>query len=616
MPSRVSARKNVLRNLVGTIDCNFAAGNSAGVSVTRSTTAQVVNSDYSLSTAAINAARISCDEIFAASAGLLIEASAVNSASSPTLAGAATGVIGSGGAFPTSWTFKGMPGGITTTITALDATGIEFTFVGTPTGTAGFYVGVNPTGTGGAVCVAGDVWCGSAFVRCFQSTGINSPSDQLFEYYTAAGALIGNSTYKAGAAPQSDKVFPQQYVRTLPATTERLTYYPINPAVVSGTPINAKYRIERPQIEKSAYRSTFQPAATRSADVALLSGGSAYFASVNRTVALSFNAPRLNPNFNVWEERISGDAANNRIEIYTSGYLLKCKVVSGGSTLTDTTIGVVPILTRSTVVLAISPTGITASLNGKTAVTAAITSPTGFNEGQFGGGTTGYLNATIARATFLRTAQSGVSCATLSKAGVTFFDDFDRADGAIGTAPTGQAYTQIAAAGVITVPTISTKRLITADSGSGTTAGYTAVDLLAAAKLMSVAMRFSAATIGGEVALIQNPNGMTTTANITSNSDHHFLASDTMATEYWISSLTTVQTYVFAPVCALDGATEYNGAVAYPGDGSVVWVLPEGELIRSTNTNFATERGRYHTWEHYWSTGQTQPSIRAMAADA
>jgi hypothetical protein len=588
---------------------------ASGITVARATAANVPNTSGGLTSVAANVARIGADEILGVASGLWVEGAVANKAVFD-LNSAVVGVIGSGGAFPTNMGWLSA-NGLTFQIMSKDANHVEFTMTGTPSGTAGMYFGVNGFGTAGAAATASQVWCGSCSVKAISTTGLISVGDQALRFTNSGGSHISDGTYKAGIPWQSDIAFTTSHVRTSPALTAFVTYCPLNPVALAATPVTARFRIERPQLEQATFRSVYQASTSKVADVVTVDNAVNVVSKASWHMVIGACAPRLNPTCTLAE--VSDGTANNRVTLRLSNYMLQAVTLSGGSTLSTLDIGRMPILTKSKVAISITPTGIVASLNGKTAKTASFTPPAGLNKVQLGGGQDGYWNSTIASVLLEDTAKTGAQVATLAAAGVTFYDDFDRANGAPGTAPTGQAYVLVPTGHTAATveASISSGRLIAADSGTSTTAAYTGVDLTAAASLMSVGLRYSAATVGGEIVLLQNPNGLLTVANITAKAEHHIIASDTVNWQTFTTGANTNhQTYIFFPSGALDGATEYNAAVAYPADGSVVIVLPNGEFGRFVAAAFAANRGRYHTWEHFWNTGQTRPSVAVIAAQA
>ncbi|HUD02796.1 MAG TPA: M10 family metallopeptidase C-terminal domain-containing protein [Candidatus Paceibacterota bacterium] len=610
------------------VDLNFVNNQywNGAVSDARASTADVINTNGSLSSVSANTSRISADEVLNEPSGLLVESGIANEVNSPTFAGATVGVLGSGGTLPTGWSYNyyngflgGIPAGVTVTITEVDSGGFNFTLTGTPSASNSFFITTSAYGTSGAPVSAGQTWTVSSWLQAISTTGITLQDVQLYTY-DSGGAYISTMNESAfGTPPNSDIAWPVDYSFTMPANTSYVQPVPFWVYVTSGTPVNASYRISRPQFERMPFRTTFQPTATRNADVVTLNNASTYIGAAPWTTVVSFNPPRLNGTATIFEA--SDGTANNRISVRLSNYTAQVVVVSGGSTLTTTNLGYVPILTKSTVALSVSSSSIIASLNGKSATTISLTPPSGLNKVQLGGGTDGYLNSTIGELALYSSAHTAAQVAALALHNVLFFDDFQRADGAIGTAPTGQSWVQVPTSQgtQVVLATISSDKLFAADSGHDVTAAYSGVAFTNPPNLVSNAVQFS--NVGGlsgsgEIVNVENANGLTTINNITTASDHMIFGNNNANFAYFSgSSYTAVYGSTFSPVCPTDGATICNFATGFRPDGSVVFALSDGELWRSVNANYAPVRGPYTTWEQFWTNSNpTMPSFYAVGA--
>lgn len=217
------------------------------------------------------------------------------------------------------------------------------------------------------------------------------------------------------------------------------------------------------------------------------------------------------------------------------------------------------------------------------------------------------------------TGWAGAASATVARA-AKIADTFTRANGAIGTAETGQTWVQVAAGGAVVLATVSGNALVAADSGAGATAAYSGIDLGAGRKPLRMAAtiswgagvsRYSAA------AIICNVGGLSTVSNITVDGSLHITFGDTScAVGWWFNNvLTNVGSYTYSSACARDGVSTYN--VGWSLNGSTVIVeMPDGTTQTYTDANFATYSGRYCTFEHYRSAAdETMPTFLDVTID-
>jgi hypothetical protein len=585
----------------------------ATASVARLLTANKINTDGSLSSVAANTARLSADEILNANSGILIEGGITNILPTPNFTGAVTGVIGSGGSFPTGWSLD--QGANTMTVTITSTNPLAFTIVGTPTNTTVIYLWTSPSGNS-AINITpntGQSYVLSSWLQQISSTGLTFLNSTVWEFDTT-GTFLRTNSFQYNDPPNTDKPWPIQQTYTVGASTVYARPAVWTWVATNGTAVNGSFVIDRPQMEQSAFRSTYQPSATRNADIVTVNAAANFIGSAPWTLDLTFRHPRFNGTYTLAEAKLD---ANNRIELYSLSNVLKAKVVSASVTLTDTIVGQLPILTTSHAALSVSPTGIAVSLNGKAAKTAALTPPSGLTSLQLGGGTDGYINSTIGVVNLSSTAATSVQVASTSSSSVAFYDDFDRANGAPGTAPTGQTYTQMptSVGPQVVLATISSKKLVASDSGQATTAAYTTVSMSAAPRMMSGAAIFSAQTTGGSFVFLQSVMNMQTLTNLSAAHDIHADKADNPS--YFLNgSFTSVFNYVWAGQ-PLDGATLGNWATAWSSiDNSVINIIPNGVIIRLVSSQINAQRGPYITYEHFWTgASQTEPSLPVISAE-
>ncbi len=199
------------------------------------------------------------------------------------------------------------------------------------------------------------------------------------------------------------------------------------------------------------------------------------------------------------------------------------------------------------------------------------------------------------------------------------YDDFSRADGAPGTALSGQVYALVPAGQnpAVVEASISSNKLVAADSGQSTTAAYTGIDLGAGVKpfRMSARIVFSAGTASGSAVLVSNAQGLGFVTQITSGSIHIVFTSTYCNITIWKPAYTVLHTYYNPTPCVRDGATQYDIGWRLSGDTLTI-EAPDGTEYSYTSEWFQKLLGRYCTFEHYWSTGQCQPSILKAQVEA
>lgn len=150
--------------------------------------------------------------------------------------------------------------------------------------------------------------------------------------------------------------------------------------------------------------------------------------------------------------------------------------------------------------------------------------------------------------------------------------------------------------------TISSNKLISADSGATTTAAYTGIDLGNISKYpkkMKAKAIFSSGNTGGTIGLICGKLGLNGAANITKKS-LHIVFTDVKVTFglYENEVQLSVENHNYETPCNRDNATEYEFSWEISGN-TITFTYPSG-TYQITNENISNYYGRYCTLEHFW----------------
>lgn len=301
------------------------------------------------------------------------------------------------------------------------------------------------------------------------------------------------------------------------------------------------------------------------------------------------------------------DASNNGLRIYRSTHQLLGVDVAAGVEGSPVTLGrcmegMVSALTASVAIGG----NISLAYNGKPAKT--VTGGRKFNTAYLAHKSDGsnYWNAPVRDLVFFPIANTAT--VTIPE----LFDDFDRADGAIGTAWTGQAWSVVPATTTRVTPLISGGKLVAADSGQSQTAAYIGVDMGAPVKEMRALISFAAGISGGSAVLIATAGGVTVDA-ITAGSIHIVFADTVVNVDVFETGvLTTIKTLAYPAACAQDG-TVYQVGWQIDGD-TLTLFLPGGSLATITDSRFAQQNGAFAIFEHYWLTGRCHSTFHAVNA--
>jgi len=201
-----------------------------------------------------------------AARGLLLEGARTNLITNSILAGAATGVIGSGGALPTGFVQE-LAAGLTTTVTnigtELGFAYVEFNLSGTATGTAWVIrTGTLVTGT------IGNTYTASVYGK--DISGKSSVNDLTVQAMEASGAFPSTTV----TIPSASSI-PARGAATRTLTIGGAQQLRIRVVVTNGNSINYTFRIYQPQYELGAFASsailTSGITTTRAIDLASIS---------------------------------------------------------------------------------------------------------------------------------------------------------------------------------------------------------------------------------------------------------------------------------------------------------------------------------------------------------
>lgn len=212
-------------------------------------------------------------------------------------------------------------------------------------------------------------------------------------------------------------------------------------------------------------------------------------------------------------------------------------------------------------------------------------------------------------------ASDDVISSLLTKANIALgdppaiWDNFDRADGALGISSSGQAWAVVTGAGFV-VPTISSKAMVTADQSPSVTAGYPSLKK-PNGNLLGVGAKvaFGAGVDGGGGALvitngvdandidhINGINGKQGSIHISFNNLQMNIGF------YTNNNLDNIEVVSFPQVLAKDG-TCYDFRFMLDGENATFFI-PNMGPFRASDSRFRTLIGSYATFEPFWTNGQ------------
>jgi len=204
----------------------------------------------------------------------------------------------------------------------------------------------------------------------------------------------------------------------------------------------------------------------------------------------------------------------------------------------------------------------------------------------------------------------------------TFWDNFDRADGAPGTAPSGQEYVVVAASGSKVLAAISDKRLIGPDSPGGepSSAAYSAVDLgdplRRGAALVCYQPGPGTAGAGLIATHTLNAPGSSSILHIVLDGSCHIVFSNVGVDIgfYQDNAVDNIAEPLYPQPMLLDGETAYwiEWEVV---DDTATFYFPNGAPFSATDSRFSTLEGRYFTVENFRTSGNCEPEVLYVEAN-
>jgi hypothetical protein len=375
--------------------------------------------------------------------------------------------------------------------------------------------------------------------------------------------------------------------------------------IAAAGPFDIVLDIDKVQLEKRAFRSTFCGASRSADDVKLNAESAGAYLSGSRSLVITADAPRVGMNASLWREFSDKD---NFIELQLRGHELYACCATGGVN-SEMRLGVLPPLMRFSVALAVADGVVTASLNCKPPKSIRGNVPSGLNAVNLGGGVLGKWNSTIKRVTICR----GVilDAAMESRRDQVFFDDFDRPDGpSMGLSPTGQS---IARTGNVETKIVS-RKWVANDGGLGLRfAAYGKVTLPNEPRYMGMVATWTSGTPGGAAGLIAATNNLTDPTDAL-----HTIVGDPMEIFQTITRSKVDEAFayfIYPSPMKRDGATPYGAARLFNArENAVVFVGPQGDLPRHVSPEYGKKIGKTAVFEHFWQLTQCRPEFLAVAA--
>jgi len=263
------------------LDLNFTSGVlDPRITFTRAAgPATYFDNTGTMQSAGTNVPRFDYDPVSLQLRGLLIEETRTNSVRNSVNAGATAGVIGSGGALPTNWALVGGAAGLTCTISNPGViNGIQFTdfrFNGTSSST---FIVLAFDGSTQIAVTPGTTYAESFYAWLVAGTLTNVTSSSVDMRWTGGAPGVTDTNFTLGSS------FARQSAAAA-ATTGATNIQPALAFVITnGAAIDFTIRVGAPQVETGAFPTSYIPttgaAATRADDIATMSLGSWYNASV------------------------------------------------------------------------------------------------------------------------------------------------------------------------------------------------------------------------------------------------------------------------------------------------------------------------------------------------
>lgn len=519
------------------------------------------------------------------------------------LSTAVTGTVGSGGALPTGWSFVNSSTlGLNCDVTNISADEVQIRMYGTPSSSGNLRIlmastSAIVTSVSSPYNVAYEVQQVGSITGVSPGTGGDAFAKGV-RFLTSAGSFVSDSFAAGNRIRSDDNIYvPTTTSVTTPATGARLQPMFGIIGISNGVAFDATFKIRRNQVTAGTGQMQYlgRGASASADDLTLNNLGTLLSGDFSSVVTA-----RLPPDNNSGSLFEIG-SGNNRIEVLHSSYSVSINVVNNGSS-TSTTLGLVIPWMRTKVALSVQGGAVTASLNGKPAVSCG-TAPS-LSGMKVGNGTTGPLRGSIEACSVYGSAKSSAQVKALAALSGAMYDDFDRADGAVGTAWTGQTYEQT---GTAASSVISSKRVVTTDSGGGSTSAYFLTDMGAKPKIGGGAMAWENQAGNASAGLICTPNdtsisGGSAASGITAGSAHFLAAPGGLFAGKYASNVLTDHQWNYTVSPTKDGVT--IGAIVWKlrsSDGAMAVRLVSGEIVYFAGENYYAAAGRYFVNESFWN---------------
>ena len=567
-----------------------------------------------------NTPRLTCDKDTQDPLGLWVEGSGTNYFLNSIHAGAAAGVVGSGGALPTGWTAIGTCTITVGASTSASAISLEFSRASGAVTTCGVYFGGNTQAQYSSN--PGDVWTLSAQLQQTATVSGSVVPNLAFARRNSGGTLQAFDACGTAADPlQTDVLFTHECTF---ANTTAGYYIPALIYTAPTTTFDFTVKIAQEQDEPGTVRSSYIPNAatstTRPADAITVSSPTAYTALPAWTLAIDARAPQGLVTSATLSEINDGTAAN-RLTLRLANYRLYATVCVSSS-CTDTPLGYWVPLMQGRVVLTFAggETGLV-SFNGSAPVSLTGIPFSTFTAWQLGNGQAGYWQDTIAKISVWRRAYAAADLSLFAR--YDLYDDFNRPDGAIGAAPTGHRWVRAGnyQNSVVSQTAITGGIATTVGSGQSQTYAYNWFDVGVGQRIKAIGVAYQLPTTSlldtaSTMTLVQTPSGAGYITQITNAgfSSHANFYNNSVALEYWqVGAEYNVGNIWYMSANTKDVVYFANARVA---GGALIARRPDGRLARYYNTLFALAASRYGVVEPGFSTSNIPPQILAVKVDA
>lgn len=555
-----------------------------------------------------NTPRITSDEFTGAPLGLWIEGSSDKLAVSTNNNGATVGTVSGNSGLPTGWV-NGGTGSIDVTSANSSVLGLRFYFGSGSLTTK--YISFGPNSAFSVL--AGEIVTVSCRMKMTASSGAASVITPGVVFRNTGG-IVQSFNSSPPATIATDQAFPYEYTFTAPTDGFACC------GLIFTAPATAyDFTIELSQVSvcKKGYADSWLPngsssaAATRPADNVTVNNPTNYFSRSAWSLLVDAQAPRgAVPTATLFQ--FDDGTASNRLTVWLNNFLLTATVTSGGNSV-DTVIGYWIPWMSGRVAMSFSGTSAILSYNGCSEKT--ITGiPAGLTRWLLGNGQAGYWYGIVERLATYAAAYTSAQVVDAAKHGL--YDDFARADGALGSSTTGQSYATYPGLGTATRSkmAISDGKCITPESGQATTYAYTGFDLGSTITEFGAAYQHPVdAKFSGSITMVQTPSGLDSVTQITDGpASHPNFGYNSVQLGYYANNVNTTVTDLY-PANVTQGVPLYSVAKVL-GTASIVRGA-DGRLHRYSNAGFANCQSRYALFESSWTAAtQTAPIFLSVKA--